>query len=60
MDWPRNNFQNITYALGETNSDGANLNMDQVEGVFGSALLACRLPHVWNDTSARLPHTHPK
>ena len=28
----------ITYLLGETNSDYVNLNMAQVEGVFGSSL----------------------
>jgi hypothetical protein len=29
---------NITFLLGETNSDYVNLNMSQVEGVFGSSL----------------------
>ncbi len=31
-------FPNVTYVLGETNSDYINLNMAQIEGVFGSAL----------------------
>lgn len=29
---------NITFLLGETNSDYVNLNMEPIEGVFGSAL----------------------
>lgn len=29
---------NITFLLGETNSDYVNLNMSQVEGVFGSSI----------------------
>lgn len=32
------NDPNITFLLGETNSDYVNLNMSQVEGVFGSSL----------------------
>ncbi|CAG8091796.1 unnamed protein product [Penicillium salamii] len=32
------NDPNVTFLLGETNSDYVNLNMSQVEGVFGSSL----------------------
>lgn len=38
MKWLNKNYPNVTYVLGETNSDSANLNMAQTEGVFGSAL----------------------
>ncbi|KAL7932828.1 hypothetical protein V8C35DRAFT_305590 [Trichoderma chlorosporum] len=37
-DYLKTNYPNITFLLGETNSDYTNLLMDQVEGVFGSAL----------------------
>ncbi|KAJ6443625.1 glycoside hydrolase family 79 [Purpureocillium lavendulum] len=38
IDFLRNYDPSITFLLGETNSDYVNLNMAQVEGVFGSAL----------------------
>jgi hypothetical protein len=34
----KTNYPNITFLLGETNSDYTNLLMSQVEGVFGSSL----------------------
>ncbi|GAD99181.1 GTP-binding protein GTR2 [Paecilomyces variotii No. 5] len=38
MQFLNRNYPNVTYVLGETNSDSFNLNMAQIEGVFGSAL----------------------
>lgn len=38
MDVIKRHNPNITFLLGETNSDYVNLNMTHVEGVFGSAL----------------------
>ncbi|UNI15426.1 hypothetical protein JDV02_001961 [Purpureocillium takamizusanense] len=38
IDFLKNYDPSITFLLGETNSDYMNLNMAQVEGVFGSAL----------------------
>ncbi|EGR51301.1 uncharacterized protein TRIREDRAFT_72568 [Trichoderma reesei QM6a] len=37
-DYLRVNYPNITFLLGETNSDYTNILMSQVEGVFGSSL----------------------
>ncbi|KAF3076225.1 Beta-glucuronidase [Trichoderma lentiforme] len=37
-DYLKTNYPNITFLLGETNSDYTNLLMNQVEGVFGSSL----------------------
>ncbi|KAM0249683.1 hypothetical protein ACHAQJ_008944 [Trichoderma viride] len=34
----KTNYSNVTFLLGETNSDYTNILMDQVEGVFGSSL----------------------
>jgi hypothetical protein len=38
MDTINAHNPNITFLLGETNSDYVNLNMSQIEGVFGSSL----------------------
>lgn len=38
IDFLKKYDPSITFLLGETNSDYINLNMAQVEGVFGSAL----------------------
>ncbi|EHK17824.1 glycoside hydrolase family 79 protein [Trichoderma virens Gv29-8] len=37
-EYLKTNYPNITFLLGETNSDYTNLLMNQVEGVFGSSL----------------------
>ncbi|KAL5090797.1 hypothetical protein Trisim1_004101 [Trichoderma cf. simile WF8] len=37
-DYLKTNYPNVTFLLGETNSDYTNLLMNQVEGVFGSSL----------------------
>ncbi|PNP42995.1 hypothetical protein THARTR1_11161 [Trichoderma harzianum] len=37
-DYLKTNYLNVTFLLGETNSDYTNLLMNQVEGVFGSSL----------------------
>ncbi|CAK7237087.1 GTP-binding protein gtr2 [Sporothrix bragantina] len=38
IQYLRQNYPNVTYVLGETNSDYVNTNMWAIEGVFGSAL----------------------
>lgn len=38
MAYVKKHHPHITYLLGETNSDYINLNMAQIEGVFGSSL----------------------